>query len=307
MNSRFTVLVSLLALSLAPSAFGQAPQQSALRPYIQSLADSLGKGRLESPNLNMMGREPIPSDQFRRYATLCDSATTEELTYLTNDTSAVVRCYSFDALERRKPKGFLRLALNHMNDTAAFQVQFFDVVDWQTVSDHLKEVVLPEYFEANPPDTSEYALLRTLVISKEVPEAIIALAKFHKPEDVQIISSYFSDPRLQSLALIATREFPAEQLFSKLTDVHKALLSNDFPSLDICGPLYEAIVQYKTPETLSILKESLSNTKGFAQSIQKVAIYVALSKYPDPYFQDVKKLINLSLDEQRAADELLKQ
>lgn len=306
MKNGSTTLTFLLVLTSVSLAYSQTPRQFVIRPYIQTLVDSIGKGSFEGPNLNMMGRKPIPSDQFRRYETLCDSATTEELTYLTSDTSAVVRCYSFDALVQRKPEGFLRLALKHLSDRAAFKMRSFDVVDWETVSDYLKNVVLLKFFETNVPDTSQYTTIRNLSVSKEVPGAVIALAKFRKPQDIQVVSSYFSDSRLGRLALIATEEFPAEQLFDKVVEVRNKLVSSDFPSLDLCIPLYEAMVQYKTDETRSLLKESLSKTTGFAQSIQKIAIYVALTKYPGTYFQGVKALITLSPDEQQAADELLK-
>jgi hypothetical protein len=302
-----TLRVVLLMLGTSSIASCQPPQASHPQTFIQGIADSLSQGEIESPNLNMMGREPIPSQQYRRYETLKDSATLEELAQLTNHSSAVVCCYAFDALSERKAPNFFQLVQSHLTDSANIRVHFFDVVSYVKVSDYLKKGALCHYFETSVPEEAQYSVVRDFATTKEVPEAIIALARFRKAGDEEVIISYFDDARLRVLAATASREFPSARLFPKLSQLHRQELSRDLPSLLFCVPLYEALVQYKVPETLSMLSTSLTEPQEFAASIHKVSIYVALTKYPDKFYQGIIDHIKLSPEEKKGVDEILKE
>jgi hypothetical protein len=118
---------------------------SELRGVISMVADSIATGDFESENLNMMGREPIHSNQFRRFVYLADSATTEELYALTHHKSPVVRCYAFDALAYRHPSGFLRTIDQEQGDTSKFRSRFFDVANFASVKEHLNESTVSIY------------------------------------------------------------------------------------------------------------------------------------------------------------------
>lgn len=282
-----------------------AQQESRLRERVAMVADSLASGRFESENLNMMGREPVLSDQFRRFAFLADSATTEELFALTRHKGPVVRCYAFDALAYRHPPRFLEFLHQHLADTACFRTRFFDVISSSTVSEHLVESTASIYLRNYVPDSAEYSFIRELAQTKRVPRALIALAQFRRAQDTDLIGSYLEEPRSRFYGIQAIARFPAESFFSRLKQLYEEELSQPLPSLMMLIALYDAIVQYHRPEAISMLNDALSLSDDYAAKIHRIALSVAFSRHSYNYFHSIRKKIALSKDEQDAVQELL--
>lgn len=65
-----------------------------------------------------------PSEQYKRFKMLCNKASDKELLQLTNDTNAVVRCYAFEGLSKRKVMFMESVLKEHLNDTASVKTQF---------------------------------------------------------------------------------------------------------------------------------------------------------------------------------------
>ena len=306
LSTRSSLIVLCITCMFAtPTPQHHAQQGSQLRERIARIADSLSSGHFESENLNMMGREPILSDQFRRFAFLADSATTEELYTLTHHKSPVVRCYAFDALAYRHPSGFLKFLDQQLADTARFQTRFFDVGGFSTVSAHLVESTASIYLRNYVPDSAEYSFIRKMAGAKRVPNALIALAQYRRPQDADLIGTYLDEPRWSFYGIQAITRFPLESFFSRLKQLYEEQLSRPLPSLEMLIALYEAIVQYHRPEVLSMLNDALSLPDDYAVKIHRVALSVAFSRHSDNYFDSVRKKITLSKNEQDAVQELL--
>jgi len=308
MSSIFSTLSIITAICVltVPTPQQVVYGQLRLRAPVERVADSLSTGRFESENLNMMGREPVHSEQFRRFVYLADSATTEELYALTRHESPVVRSYAFDALAYRHPPRFLVLVDKQQTDTAGFASQFFDMGSYTTVAKHLIQSAVPIYLRNYVPDSSDYSVLRDMAVTKRVPNALIALAQFKSLQDTGLIISYLDDRRSIVYGLQAISRFPSASFFFRVTRVCKDQLALPLPSLHILVPLYEALVQYQRAEALTSLHDALSVTDDFAGSLHRVALSVALSKHHSSFFDSLRDKLSLTPEEGNAVQELLR-
>lgn len=305
MNSKYLKIIIIVVISFLGIIFYFSVRHSGrviLRPNIQQVVDSMQNLSFQGSNLNMMGRKPIPSSQFARFVYLCDSATTDELILLTEHKSSVVRCYAFDALSERGLSNFIQLLQSHIDDTSRFEIQYFDMIDYTSVSLHLKFVTLNNYLEKCEPIENNYSFIRSLAITTETPNAVIALSKYKRIGDEDIINRYLAvnDARLHRYGLMAAREFPSELLYDSLVKLYKMEIAYEVPLL-LCFPLYQSLAQYEKSECQSFFIAALSKPDKY--HMRKIALYVALNKYPTPFYYSILSRIELTEFDKKLLDE----
>ncbi len=109
------------------------------------------------------------------------------------------------------------------------------------------------------PKETYYEQIRDLAIGKE-PEALIALAKYKKSQDVEILKSSLSDDNAVYSALWAVREFPSKELLNDVIKVYERKIQKPtgFSYMEI-RILYQALVQFDSNKVDSLLNELVHN------------------------------------------------
>lgn len=115
-----------------------------LRPEIKRLAQGIAKdNELKSEGVGEAG---IRTEQWGRYESLSQNATTEELIVLTDYSNAVVRCYAFQALLNRQNVDHFNVLLHHLYDTAMVQTFQGCIKSSEMAGDYFIDVSTPPFF-----------------------------------------------------------------------------------------------------------------------------------------------------------------
>jgi hypothetical protein len=307
MKNFLILLVAAISLAHPKAGFSQEPPQL-IRPEILELVRQIERDSvLQGPLLGMMGDTLFPSPQFIRFSELKRKATLDELVLLTDHGSPVIRCHAIEAVLDSAAEAFLPGMLAHLRDTAQVTVQQFDFITYMTVGDYLRIEVLSAYLLHVLPNEKSYELIRNLVVRDKVPTAIVALAKFRKQTDEDLIIAKVEDEATRYYGLMAVREFPAASFFPVLRRIHGEYLSELSLQFLAQAMLYEALAQYKTAETVTLLEKALRAAEREELRLHRIYIFAALEKYPDPVFQEVKESIKLEPEEKKILETLMRQ
>ncbi len=232
-------------------------------------------------------------DQFKRFEKLQRRANKNELLELTKHKNGVVRCYAVWALSHDSTVDIFSIVIKHLSDDELIWTQFGCSVDQERVGDFIINLVTPGYvdltsqkldslefvkldsiliYSANnlnarsaameraPMSESHYQLVKEIVKSKNDPSAVVALARYHRKDDIPLIKGSAYDDN-NSFVYQAIIQFP-EPDFLPFLDAHqRATLDKEYYSRE-WADLYEAIATYKNKEALEILKRPLSQVKS---------------------------------------------
>lgn len=241
-----------------------------------------------------VGRGGQRPEQYDNFVDLKTAATTNELVALTEHDSAVVRCYAFWALTFRDSVELFPIVVNHLSDTTQVLTQFGCVGDAQRVADLFVFMATPGYFEADmrkldsaqlrtldsilifcPYDlfqrnmaieraeTSDafYNRLRELYLKEHSQYALVALAKYRKGQDVDLI---LRNPLIVSkLDTVSSQtygaivNFPHPRFFSLLSTDIQTVFQGDHRERKQAS-LYQAIAGYENEEALALLEAPLN-------------------------------------------------
>lgn len=145
MRTVFITLIFLLRLFVTAQN-AQNSNQVHLRPEIEKLVKGIAKDNvLKSSGVGVAGTR---TEQWERYESLSQNATTKELLELTDYSNAVVRCYAFDALVKRNNVDHNRILLNHLYDTAIIQTFVGCIENSEMVGDYFIDIATPPFFIA---------------------------------------------------------------------------------------------------------------------------------------------------------------
>jgi hypothetical protein len=231
-----------LTLSLWTTLFGQT-----IRPEIGNTVNRIEKDNmLKSLGVGYGG---VRTDQWDRYISLKEKATSEELITLTDHNNGVVRCYSFQALATRKDINIFPILIKHLTDTTIITTFQGCIISSQSVGDYFLEVVTPQYidleaykltdFERHKVDSilifdksirlsAKSEVLRKLkpkhkyynrvceiVIEENDNNGLIALSKFQNQQDKDFIIERLNSNKtyIQYFGLQAVKYFPDTSFF----------------------------------------------------------------------------------------------
>jgi hypothetical protein len=317
----FVVVVILLACN------GKQQENSSDRKVLKEpftlrtlVADIAKENVLMGGAVGIDGGRP---DQYNRFDLLRSKATDQELIALTNDTNAVVRCYAFQALAEKNYIDIYPVVISHLSDTAKVTTLSGCLMGSKKAGDvmldevylkcgqdgnrHLntaqREVVDSLLIYGNDnrldkrnmvlsriePLTRYYIGVRRLATVEKNKEAVVALSKYRKKNDIPVIKAFLNDPGSQKFGFAAVKNFPDPSFYSYLEKALKDEIKNDKEN-DV-QELYYAIVQYKNKSSRELLKFALSEVKDMKYIHHSDYLSQALREYPSPIYEGLVKPI----------------
>jgi hypothetical protein len=235
--------------------------------------------------------------QYDNFVALRAAATAEELTQLTRHPNATVRCYAFWALSYHWGIELLPILLDHVDDTEEVSTFFgcfkgdrmagdffIDVVTRMRVDPRLsplnsiERATLDRALINRPndlrakgealvraqPDESLYPRIRELVIEEENQAALVALAKYHKEQDIALILKNRATPQGgvadNRYTYQAISEYPHPDFFPFLERALHAALGRTRFNLE-WKDLYQAIASYKNDKAVALLRVALTQAR----------------------------------------------
>ncbi|MBL7826131.1 MAG: hypothetical protein JNJ57_05830 [Saprospiraceae bacterium] len=208
------ILAILPVLCMAQPAYNQAN----ISGRTGKLAD-----RIEKVN-TLMGEavyyDGIKPKQWENFENLEKTATNAELVELCRHPNGVVRCYAFWALSHQNHPDLFEILLQHLNDTTLVETQFGCLGGAEKVGDFFIDVMTPDrvdldskkmtshnremldsllIFQPNrlaakssaifraKPTEKIYPKLRELYLKEHDQNALLAMARFKKEADIELI------------------------------------------------------------------------------------------------------------------------
>jgi hypothetical protein len=130
-----------------------------------------------------------------------------------------------------------------------------------------------------------YNRLREIVLAGVI-EALPALAKFKNQNDISIIKKVYENEGLigEDFVFDAIKYFPHPELFDIIDKEVTNDLRHDNYFEGSIYKFYKALIQYKTPRSRELLKQTLSKTNGENQQRRANNVKYLISKNPDKMF-----------------------
>ncbi len=242
----------------------------------RALIDNSGKNPATSPNEWLMVHGSHP------YLFLRDSARLEDLMELVKSDHAYIRVYSFAALVHRKAGNLYQMVVNNLGDTTkieqftsdyGYTVYPADLMLWYTAADFstaqkdaLKEMMLTKHSHLTSleeillflkPTPERYPYVRQIAIKGAFGDAaLIALARYKKPEDIELIRTGFKETGYYSghkIFFIAIESFPDDAFKNDLISSKREIMMN----YDMSGYKYyfKALAAYRDQDCVKVFEE----------------------------------------------------
>jgi hypothetical protein len=290
------------------------------------------------------------SQQYLRCEKLMEIASKEELLELINHPNGVVRCYAFRALSYNKSVDLFPILLNHIKDTELVNTRSFSTHSKKMVGDFFIDVVTHKhnYFdlEVTKLDTVQiatldsiliysnsvffaksdailrakqtellYPIMKKMFIKDNNQYALVALAKYKKQEDIQLILKSKRGDEGYSYKYKAIQEFPHDDFFPLLEEnlnkileetpllekkLKKTLGKTDYNVIDFeiflekehygidLEELYKAIAAYKNKKAVDLL--NISSIQVKQEDVKKYHIdfvYKAIDEYKSKIYDSL--------------------
>lgn len=286
-----------------------------LSPNVQMVVDRIVQNDcLEYPVIGLDNRF---SEQYEHYLVLRNQAQTKELRHLLNHRNPVVRGYASWALADRQYNNLAEILVHHFKDTTNICVWELDVTEnerlacafyyylWKHRNNGNKDKKTRQYINAQlaamdraildnfydiqtltltaltnrKPAPKDYEKVRQMAIQERLPQALIALARYQYPQDIEVIKSFGES------AFLAIAQFPHPDFWDFLMTFQPKLLDN---TLQYPSAYYEAIAAFKTNEALSFFKNLPKKiTTPELQQMHLIRIFWALQSHKKSLYDDL--------------------
>ena len=267
-----------LTITLLISLFISCEQQNYNQKIITKSTNKIVK-KIEKINeligdaVYYEGIRPIQYDNFEK---LKEIACKEELIELTNHSNGVVQCYAFWALSYDSSVDLFPIVFNHINDTKLVNTQFdcfggqemvgdffISVAEFDSIQRAKLDSILiysdsKLYARSNAiyrakPIESLYTKVRELFIKDNDQSALVALAKYRKTEDIQLILNNRAEDDENFYTYKAIQEFPHEDFIPLLEQDLIKILDKTAHSIALWKQLYKAIATFKNQKAVELL------------------------------------------------------
>jgi hypothetical protein len=265
---------------------------------------------------------PSPkADKNARFDRLTVLASSKELLELTESRNTTVKCAAFQSLCARDSVDVISVVTAHLYDTSDVPTQTGCIVHHEMTGDYFLNIFYfylagrdSSYFANNISrivtidslifydpkirleakksrikhvngDTLYYDRVREIAQKERIPEAVLALAKFKRLRDREIIASYFSDESTQYYAIWAVREFPDSLFYPLLVDVFNQEWKGHYYDYIKWRILYQALAQYPCQRTLELFDKTVKARNKFRRETLGRYLLIAITKYPNPLFE----------------------
>ena len=322
---RFITYALFSIVILASLDCSKSPSVVHLHSPVDSIVACIAaENVLTSSGVGYAGTEP---EQWRNYLKLEAQASDEELCNLVLHQNPVVRCYAFQALAHRQYANTCRVLLEHISDTVQVRTFFGCVISAEPVAEYLIEVVTPEcidtsFYKLNADERSvldsvllyrpqlqlearaellarlapaerHYARVKQIASEEPAPEALPALARFQKSNDVPFIRAILrkNEDRSVCYAIRAVRENPDTAFLQDLLSLFEAEWGHRSYNYQKWRNLYQALARYPCSQTLSLFNRTLDCRDEFRKEILGMFLGVALAKYPNSLYDSLRMRI----------------
>ncbi|MCF2874408.1 MULTISPECIES: hypothetical protein [unclassified Tenacibaculum] len=275
-----------------------------------------------------VGELGVKTKQWDNFIELKKSVTEQELMVLMEHPNSVVKCYSFDILISKKNKYCYNILKSRLKDSTSVTTSFGCLMNDTQVNDYLINSFLNNVFLRSDtlkkekreldslviftpnlilnyknrllkkiePNKNFYSRIKKLALSGNY-EAIVALSKFNKKEDISIIDKLLgsNNTEVQRFGLMSVKSFTDKAFFKKVVTIHEQeLKKKNADDYFVVRLLYEAIVSYKNIESRDLLEKSIQKTEGFQREFHFKYIWKALRSNPDKAYKGIIKKLNFS-------------
>lgn len=319
MKILFTTTLLLLTLCV----FGQSGyDDSKISNKIEKLVQKIENvNQLMSSAVYYSGMRP---EQYDNFEELRKFASSEELKELTNHPNGVVRSYSFWALSLNNSPDLFSILLDHLSDEEMVSTQFGCIGSQEKVGDFFISVVTPNKvdLDAKKLTTSElkkldsilvykpnnlgskygaiqriettdsnYSKIRELYIEKKDQSALVKLAKYNNPNDIDLILKNREPNDKEESGFFHTYKaisyFPHSSFANLLENNLKKTLDNTHYSNE-WTQLYRAIASYKSEKAKELLEVPFTEVEH--KNIRKYhlnMVFAALNEFKAPIYDDI--------------------
>jgi hypothetical protein len=297
-----------------------------IRPTIQILVDSIAKyNQLTGSGVGYAGVRTV---QWDRYEKLSKAATLPELRKLTDHKNPVVRCYAFDALTARKDTNAFNILLTHLHDTAKVSTFFGCIISEEMAGDYFLDTVTPHdstdtgyklslrkksmidsilLFNKHITLSAKYNLLydlkpqpqyynrvKEIALNEKMPVAIWTLGQYKRQDDISIIRRAFNNIQAEDYAIRSAILIPDRSFYPILTKIFEREWKKKLYDYQKWNILYQALAQYpEEPQTLDFFRITVQARDEFRYETLGADLLIAITKYPNPAFETLKKQIKL--------------
>ena len=319
MKSRFLILCHVLALNLSgQEAYNDLNISQDVKEIVEEIEEINMVG---GSAVGEAGRKP---KQYQNFENLREKANIKELIELTMHPNAVVRVYGFWGLLYTDYSDFYSIVKNHISDNEYVHTQFGCIASQMKVGDFFIELVTPGRIDSNSSKLNQtdlaqldstliyesnnlsnkhsainrakkseklYPRLRFLAVNQKNQSALVAIAKFKKEQDVEIIlknrSKSKSDEGGYFYTYKAISKFPHPSFFPLLEANLAKTLDNTHYSNE-WRQLYKAIASYQNEEAVKLLKIPFENVVHYnMRKYHLDYIYDALKEFKTPIYDNL--------------------
>lgn len=250
----------------------------------------------------------VISTSYAYFKHICKRASIEKLEELIEHPNYVVQCYAFVALTQKNTDKLFKIIMSKLHITEVIKTMGFDIGGRTKVADFflyegqpflteeqfhkvVEEVLENNYdlqfksyyfLELNPKE-KDYKMIRKFVTEYKNPYALVALAKFQKNVDLEIIKS-FSHGELWQFNK-AVQIFPHPSLLNPLLKIHNKGLERKETYPPNLESLYTALSVYHNIEALEVLTKTFDRIKNrdFVE-YHAEAIFRAIRDFQDGFY-----------------------
>lgn len=228
-------------------------------------------------------------EQYDNFIELKEKATSTELIELLNHPNPTVRSYAFWALADNHSIDLLPIVISHISDIEEVETLFGCIGGNKKVGDFMVDIAR-ESKKLSPKQLAEldniliytpnnlrardnaikrsetieslYPRIRELVIKDKNNSALVALAKYQKEQDIDLILD-FKDEKSNAgngYIYLAISNFPHPDFFPFLEQNFLKALDDESYRFEV-KHLYKAIVSFKNDDALKLLQMSLTRMK----------------------------------------------
>jgi len=318
-----TLRLKILIICFLPLlSFGQT-----IRPEVKSLVDSIiGYDRLDGMYIGYHG---IKSKQYDRLNLLTDISYSKELLELIKSKNTTIKCAAFQSLCSKDSIDIIPIVISHLYDTSLVSIQQGCIGSRQIVGDYFLQTFYSylatkdsSYFVNNYSrivevdsilfydpairlaykdaringtngDTLYYDRIRKIALNERIPVSVLALAKYKREQDKEIIASYFADDQTQYYAIWAVREFPDTTFYPLLVKVFEKEWKEKYYDYTKWRVLYQALAKYPNAKTLELFDKTINARKKFRRETLARYMIIAITKYPNPFFEKYQNKVEI--------------
>lgn len=169
------------------------------------------------------------------------------------------------------------------SDYIKFQLLFDKKIKLEARNDLLREI---------EPDPDYYVRVKQIYLEEEIPEALIALARYQNKDDLPLIQELLesTDSKNRFMGVRALQYFPALELFEELKSIHLKLVQRRGLKYCYIRQTYETIVAYKTPDSRDLLEFSIYEVKKIQREYHLSQLQRALLLNNDEIYEGLFEL-----------------